>query len=544
MLTWIRIRLLLAAAVLLIFPGFECTAAETGRNYPSAGSDPAVTAGSLAELNAGRLYNSAVRVAGYAETEDFAAIASELQNGIYAQFDHLITEKGHIELLLGSQCLFYYDVSGLIPDAYGYGIFIGDAAGCQDGIRNGNGRWIVFSGVPGTEGFACVSAEGAWSGDQPSGLQAVSVYDSHNRKRAEYSGTTAGGLFDGQVTVSFPVSGISITRTYTGGWPFKYEQDGILFEPGMISTDGLREEQLVILGSEYGNGSTGVPGYCSHDWKNDTSDEIPYIEGEGVWTLGGRTRYINASGQEETGLIDTEQGLYYVPEDGYLIKGWNSCNDRFFYVGGDGRILSDAEVIPYRVDRDGMLVRNEDGQERDAGIGRVVEPIILSLTDSGMTKEQQLRACYNYVLSHTAYKRTYEMPEGRDWTRLYAMDALVYGQGNCFRYAAAFAYLADAVGYEARICTGQISARRGGTTPHGWVEILTDNGWIICDPDMQDATGGDYYMKSFSQYPVKPLITEARWEARITDEMPVLDLKMNGYDETELQEEAAVSYTE
>ncbi|MBR2122886.1 MAG: transglutaminase domain-containing protein [Lachnospiraceae bacterium] len=539
MLKWLKGRLLIAAAVLSLFSGSECAAAGTDLYLSGTDKEPAATAASLAELNAGRLYSSAVRVAGYAGSDDFAAIAAELQDSIYSQFDHLIKQNGHIELAMGSQCLIYCDVSSLVPDAYGYGIFIGDAAACQDGIRNGAGRWIVFAGQPGTDNFAAVSSAGTWTGGQPAGLQVISVYDSQNRKAAEYSGNTAGGLFEGQATVSFPASGISITRTYAGGWPVKYIKDGIVFETAVMSEGGLREQQLIMLGTEYESSTAGVPGYCTHDWKTDTAGILPAAEGEGFRTQGGRTEYTDASGHKASGLISTENGLFYIPEDGYVIKGWNCCNDRFFYVGSDGRILRDAEVTPYRVDGAGMLIRDEDGQERDAGIGRTAEKILLSVVSGDMTREEQLRACYDYVLSNTVYRRTYETPEGRDWTRLYALDALVSGQGNCFRYAAAFAYLADAVGYEARICTGQISARRGGTTPHGWVEILTDNGWFICDPDMQDATGGDYYMKSFSQYPVKPLVTEARWEARITEDMPVLDLKMRTDAGPELSEEAA-----
>lgn len=140
-----------------------------------------------------------------------------------------------------------------------------------------------------------------------------------------------------------------------------------------------------------------------------------------------------------------------------------------------------------------------------------VQNIITSVTTLDMTPDQKLRACYQYVLDHTTYKRTYDTPSG-DWTRQYASDIYDTGKGNCYRYAAAFAYLAKGLGYQVHVCTGQISAARGGLTPHGWVEIWDGTQWLICDPDMQDSKGGNYYLRTFANYPVKPLVQEQVWE--------------------------------
>ena len=93
----------------------------------------------------------------------------------------------------------------------------------------------------------------------------------------------------------------------------------------------------------------------------------------------------------------------------------------------------------------------------------------------------------------------------------YALDIYATGQGNCYRYAAAFAYLARELGYTVRVATGQIAASRGGVTPHAWVEINVNGSWLICDPDMEDAKRSNYYMRTYSNYPVKPLNKEREW---------------------------------
>lgn len=136
-----------------------------------------------------------------------------------------------------------------------------------------------------------------------------------------------------------------------------------------------------------------------------------------------------------------------------------------------------------------------------------VQGIIAAVTLPEQTPEEKLQACYQYVLDRTTYKRTYETPSG-DWTKQYASDIYDTGYGNCYRYAAAFAYLAKGLGYEVHVCTGKIQAARGGVTPHGWVEVKIGDQWLICDPDMQDAKHSNYYMRTYENYPVKPLITE------------------------------------
>lgn len=139
-----------------------------------------------------------------------------------------------------------------------------------------------------------------------------------------------------------------------------------------------------------------------------------------------------------------------------------------------------------------------------------VTQILASIVTNDMSAEEKLRVAYQYVLDHTSYKRTYETPEG-DWTEGYALQLLTTGEGNCFRYAAAFASLAKGLGYQARVATGQIRAARGGLTPHGWTEILIGEEWYIFDPDMEDAKKQDYYWKTYENYPVKPLNKEKEW---------------------------------
>ena len=43
-------------------------------------------------------------------------------------------------------------------------------------------------------------------------------------------------------------------------------------------------------------------------------------------------------------------------------------------------------------------------------------------------------------------------------------------------------------------------------------EVKIGDTWYIFDSEMQDAKNKDYYWKTYSNYPTKPLIKEKEWE--------------------------------
>ena len=129
-----------------------------------------------------------------------------------------------------------------------------------------------------------------------------------------------------------------------------------------------------------------------------------------------------------------------------------------------------------------------------------------------MSEEDKLLACYNYVINTSGYRRTYETPTA-DWTSQFSWEILSSGEGNCFRYAAAYASLVKGLGYDARVATGFIGNRKGGLSPHGWTEVRIGDAWYIFDTEMHDAKNGkkNYYFKTYETYPSKPLKKEADW---------------------------------
>ncbi len=115
------------------------------------------------------------------------------------------------------------------------------------------------------------------------------------------------------------------------------------------------------------------------------------------------------------------------------------------------------------------------------------QAVVARITNDSMTKEQKLRVCYDYV--KTAYpeiKPRIPHYTGMDWPVIYANDMFVRGAGNCCSYAAAFAYMAKAIGYDEVYCCNS-----GG---HGWAEI----DGLVYDPEWSNWHHAyDYFALSY-----------------------------------------------
>lgn len=131
-------------------------------------------------------------------------------------------------------------------------------------------------------------------------------------------------------------------------------------------------------------------------------------------------------------------------------------------------------------------------------------------TTKDMTQKMQLERCFTYFVNSSVYERKNDIPAG-DWTESYASDILTSGKGNCYNFAAAFAYIAKGLGYDATVCTGTVQSSLGGQTPHAWTEVKIGNNWYIFDTEMQRAKGSGYYKQTYQSYPAGPIYKQAAY---------------------------------
>lgn len=248
-----------------------------------------------------------------------------------------------------------------------------------------------------------------------------------------------------------------------------------------------------------------------------TEEGIKWQNADGNWAINswveanGHRYHTGENGALQTGMMDIEGQTYYFYGTGEAAVGWTTIGNDLYYFNANGAMAKNTSVNGCAVGSDGKLQKTLD-ESGNAKQTAAVNNILASIITPGMTEEDKLLACYNHVINASSYKRTYETPTA-DWTGTFGWEILTTGEGNCFRYASAYASLLKGLGYDARVATGYIGNRKGGLSPHGWTEVRIGDTWYVFDTEMHDAKNGtkNYYFKTYETYPSKPLKKEADW---------------------------------
>ncbi len=161
----------------------------------------------------------------------------------------------------------------------------------------------------------------------------------------------------------------------------------------------------------------------------------------------GNKRYYLDGELQKDGIVGNEQdGFYYADADGLIntkyCDGLNiDGNDWCVIEGKATRVFSEEDKTLFAACK---------------AIGKC--------TNSNMSREEKLRASFNYI--KTAYlEGVPHNPPYRemDWPVVCANDLFINGKGDCYSYGAAYAYYAKAIGYE------EVYACNSGG--HGWTEV-------------------------------------------------------------------------
>ena len=215
-----------------------------------------------------------------------------------------------------------------------------------------------------------------------------------------------------------------------------------------------------------GNGSfNGISYYSDKNGRLTLSDGPVKLTGTGMCLI-------------ENGKVVMEDGIHFTPSGLYCIKsGRLLVNETYqsLLFGDDGKYTSGNKQIDEYVDR-----------------------IVSSVTVFSSTKEERLRACYDYIYTHVDYRaNNNHVPRGEpgaNWTETYMLRLIDTGKGNCYCFAAEMYYLGRRVGYT------DIDVVSGGVSPddldHGWAVVPSEYGPLLLDPEL-DASSGPYQGSCF-----------------------------------------------
>lgn len=171
----------------------------------------------------------------------------------------------------------------------------------------------------------------------------------------------------------------------------------------------------------------------------------------------------------------------FVEERPRIADGFHLVDGRLYFAR-DGQYVTSETVGGFAFDEAGQYTTG------DPALDETLAGIIRAQTNDGMSRDERLRALYDYVSRNFTYiKRDLVSKSQTGWQPSYAAAFFADGRGNCFSFAAAFQQLARAVGVDARTVVGNLGKNR---QVHGWVEIDLDGETFVFDPELETVYRG------------------------------------------------------
>lgn len=211
---------------------------------------------------------------------------------------------------------------------------------------------------------------------------------------------------------------------------------------------------------------------------------------EGIHRSPYAAYYVDGEGHPltEPGLMELDGGTYWFLDNGQVVADGklHILDGNVVFFGEDGVMLKNGAWGEYLFDENGVY---HTGDETLDGL---VAAALEACTTEEMTREEQLRACYNYVRDFKYLGRNSALPNTCKTIPMenavaYANKIFETGKGDCYNFAAAFCFLARALGYEASAIAGSCGYV-WNTAPitHGWVEIVMDGETWLFDPQIEN----------------------------------------------------------
>ncbi|MDD6615319.1 MAG: hypothetical protein PUF13_04330 [Lachnospiraceae bacterium] len=197
-----------------------------------------------------------------------------------------------------------------------------------------------------------------------------------------------------------------------------------------------------------------VPVSAAHKYKN-----------QWVTSSSGNYYYYNEDGKKVTGIQKIGKKSYYFDKKGIQRTGWIEYKDSYYFFklgnGTKGYRIENKTVNGIQLKSNGKAKLNS-ASRRKAKLMLQANKLILQITNKKMTRQQKLKAAFEYTKNHLKARNRGGFQKGGAWDVFYAEIPFQTGYADCYSYGAYFAYLANALGYKASVVSS------GG---HGWAEV-------------------------------------------------------------------------
>ena len=409
-------------------------------------------------------------------------------NGVFYLFDsdnsvmHVGQEPGFVTLDGGT---YYAEATGklktgLVPFNAKYYYFDPVTAKMQKGLKKVGKYYYFFDTASGIMKTGLVKdSKGAIRFfDLKTGKMRTGLVKYNNAYY--YFDTTSGVMKNGFVKDSKGVTrffGLQSGKMLTG--LIKYNNKYYYFDPsnGAMKTGFVKDSKgrTRCFNTKTGAMCTGLTKYGNYYYYFDTK-----------------------TGYMKTGLITTgTDKRYFSTKNGRMLTGWLKLDGNYYYFStSSGKMLKSTIVGKYYVLSNGKRATSK-------AVSYAVS-VVNAVSTSSMTREQKLRACFNWIVRNCSYARDYTDPArlNYNWTKSYAEYLFANKKGNCYKYASAMGYCAAVLGYPSKVAYGKISSNHGMTN-HGWTEVVMDGKTYIFDTVQADYSQYNYYKRTYSNYPKK-----------------------------------------
>ncbi len=204
----------------------------------------------------------------------------------------------------------------------------------------------------------------------------------------------------------------------------------------------------------------------------------------------GNKYYFDKNGCGAKGLYKIGKSRYFFSDEGIMQTGWQyfEKNKAYFYLK-TGKMAVNRTIDGVKLGKTGYAPLTRRDKVRRIAEEKAAE-ILKKITTPGMSKEQKLRAAFNYTSSRSNFSymtwRAFQVYDA--WEYDYAIEFYDRRAGNCYNFSCGFAVLAKVIGYEdCCVVRGRVKGTRDGApdglTRHACVRI----DGLYYDPELQFA---------------------------------------------------------
>ena len=157
---------------------------------------------------------------------------------------------------------------------------------------------------------------------------------------------------------------------------------------------------------------------------------------------------------KKSSVQKVKNNRYFVTSKGTPVSvGWHEYNGKMYYVYRDGKCAANRTVGGIRCTKDGYASNMDQVKCKLAA-----KKFIAQHTTANMTKEQKLRACFNYIVGYNRFvgnmSPTKEEFQTTTWVYKYGLQMFRNGlTGNCYGISSSFAAVAKELGYQPYVIT-------------------------------------------------------------------------------------------